>query len=304
MNFILLSDVHATSLQPRGRKDDYAETVMNKLDYVYSFAERKKAVVLQAGDYVDRPRDWLMLPRLISLLKTYESVKTYMVIGQHDMYMRTRTTEDFRSTTIGLLQEMELVNIVRTATVGGVGISGAGWEEDEVVPKIAANATHKKRILIIHAPISMNKETGISTLGAKTFAKKHLAFDVILCGDIHKSFFYHTEGTTIVNTGPLVRKEATRYNMLHEPHFYLYDSRTGKFQKKMVPCEESKDVISRDHIDREAEINGIMNQFMEAVEATTGVNSSDVLVNLYMYMKRIKVSKEVKFIIERIIDAS
>lgn len=299
MKLILLSDVHISSIQPMGRQDNYFDTGLMKLDHIYSYANSIGATVLQAGDLVDRPRDWLALPRLIALLKKYPDVETYMVVGQHDMYMRSRDSLDSKATTVGILNEMNLLKIIGVASHHEVGIYGAGWNEE--TPPI--NYRHDFKILIIHAPISMGKHPGISTLGAKNFAGKNNKFDVILCGDIHISFSITSRDTRILNTGSLLRKEANKYNFKHRPHFFVLDTDTGKLTKKYVPCDSAEDVLSRDHIERETQLNSIINEFVKGVEDTTGINQTDVLVNLYLYMDRIGVSSSVKEIIERIIDA-
>lgn len=301
MKLILLSDVHISSIQPMGRQDNYINTGLMKLDYIYSHANSIGATVLQAGDLVDRPRDWLLLPRLIALLKKYPDVDTYMVVGQHDMYMRSRDSIDSKATTVGILHEMNLLKIIGVASHHGVGIYGAGWNEE--IPPV--NRKHEWKILVVHSPISMDREAGISTRGARKFADQHMEFDVILCGDIHKSFstIITSHNTRILNTGSLLRKEATTYNFKHRPHFFVVDTDTGKFTKKYVPCDGAEDVLSRDHIERETQLNSIINEFVKGVEDTTGINQTDVLVNLYLYMDRIGVSSSVKEIIERIINA-
>ena len=147
----------------------------------------------------------------------------------------------------------------------------------------------------------MNKESHVSTTGAKAFAKKYKdRFDLIVCGDIHKSFKYTTGDTTILNTGSMLRKEATEYNYTHKPHFYIVNTRTRTIKKHIIPHADAEEVLLRDHLDRETEIQSIMDDFMEAVESAPEEVKIDVLSNLYELIKRTHVKKSVVKAIERI----
>lgn len=301
MKFIVLSDIHATGRQPIGRSDNYIMTCMAKLDYVYSFAKKQSATILQTGDFVDKTRDWLMVALLMELMKKHK-VKTFVVPGQHDMYFRNVEEHKVKSTTMGILREAELVTFLHQRVLHGVSLYGAGWKMD-IPEKSMYENENDYRVLIIHSSISMNKESHVSTTGAKAFAKKHKKrFDLIVCGDIHKAFKYTTGDTTILNTGPMLRKEATEYNYTHEPHFYMVNTNTRTIKKHIIPHAEAEEVLLRDHIDRETEIQSIMDDFMEAVESAPEEVKIDVLSNLYELIKRTNVKKSVVNVIERIID--
>lgn len=300
MKLILLSDIHATSKQPIGRSDNYIMTCMSKLDYVYSFAKNQSAVVLQTGDFVDRTRDWLMVALLMEMMKRHK-VKTYVITGQHDMYYRNVEENKIKSTTMGILREAGLINFLHQKVGNGVTLYGAGWKMD--VPEKSLYETEDDyRVLLIHSSISMNKESHVSTTGAKKFAKKYKdRFDLIVCGDIHKSFKYTTGDTTILNTGPMLRKEATEYNYSHEPHFYMVNTRTRKIKKHIIPHADAEEVLLREHIERESEIQSIMDDFMEAVESAPEEVKTDVLSTLYELMNQMETKRSVVDAIERII---
>lgn len=308
MKLIGLSDIHISSKQPIGRSDDYFMAGLLKLEYIYSKAHMMGARILQTGDYVDRTRDWFVLPMLVNLFKQYK-VKTYVVPGQHDMYYRNTEEKLIRATTMGILQETGFVKFINNAVVlstpeekHGTIIYGAGWKKD-IPKKSSLEKDDDYRILITHSSISMNKEPHVSITGAKSYAKKYKnRFDLIVCGDIHKAFKYTIDNCTIINTGPMLRKEATEYNFTHAPHFYVIDTIKKTLTKKYIPYASAEDVLLRDHIDREKEIKSIMDDLVEAIEDAPDEIKSDVLSNLYEYIKKIKASKNVVNVIERIID--
>lgn len=301
MKLIALSDIHATSRQPIGRSDNYLLTCMTKLDFIYSYASNIRATVIQTGDYVDKTRDWLMVALLMELLKKYQ-VKTYVIPGQHDMYYRNIEENKIRSTTMGILREAGLVTFLHQKVTPGVALYGAGWKRDIPEKSLYEKEVHY-RVLLIHSSIAMNQESHVSTIGAKKFLKKHKdRFDLIVCGDIHKSFKYSLGESTILNTGPILRKEANEYNLNHKPHFYVIDTRRRTIKKVEIPHVEGKRVLVRDHIDRETEIKDIMDDLVEAIESAPDEVGSDVLSNLYEYIKRIKAKQKVVNIIEGWID--
>jgi len=304
MKLVLLSDVHASSQQPIARKDKYLQSCMSKLHYVYKFAKKRKAHVLQTGDLFDRTRDWLLLTFMMDLFKKYKGVKTYAVEGQHDKYLRV---DGSPATTIGILVNIGYIKIVKSTLLSKkhVCLYGAGWNQ-KLPPVNPLVLPHDYNILITHAPIAVDRVKGVSVIGAKTYLKKHVdRFDLILCGDIHRSFNLKLGKTTIINTGPMMRKEATKYNFTHKPHFYLLDTKTRELTKKYIPVEDADEVLSRDHIEREREIGSIMSTFFDAVEEIDPDDPyrANLMENLYLYMAKINVNQNILEIIERKIDA-
>ena len=88
MKLVLLSDLHITSVIPIARKDDVLKTGLKKLEYVLKYASRHNAAILQAGDFCNKARDWVVLFELSKLLSKYQ-VPIYAIQGQHDYYYRS-----------------------------------------------------------------------------------------------------------------------------------------------------------------------------------------------------------------------
>jgi len=230
MKLLLLSDVHLSSKTPIGRLDDYRKTCLRKFEYVLKYARKINASVLQAGDLFDKPRDWFILLDIVQLLKRYNDVRFYTVFGQHDTYMYSIENRDY--TSMGVLAYNNLVYILDSTPLGTEHplIWGVSFNPDLKIPE-PANKNHKRdpQILVAHATISDQAlYPGQAYYSAKKFLQDYKAFDLILCADIHRHFYFSDKGRYLVNTGPMMRKEASHYNFSHEPCFYVYDTETKK----------------------------------------------------------------------------
>jgi len=62
MKFALLSDLHLLWQNPVARLDNLVEVQFDKLSHVLGWCGNNDAILLQAGDFNDRPRSWMGLP--------------------------------------------------------------------------------------------------------------------------------------------------------------------------------------------------------------------------------------------------
>jgi len=88
--------------------------------------------------------------------------------------------------------------------------------------------------------------------------KKFPEYDLILTGDNHQTFVAEYEGRKLVNPGSMMRMRTDQEN--HEPCVFLWDSNANEVEKILLPVE--KDVINRDHIDRQQERNGRVDAYV------------------------------------------
>lgn len=262
MRFILISDIHAKYKNSIGRTDDIGLAFETKLEYVFKYAQKHKCAILQAGDLNDKARNWDVLDFLIYLLRKY-SVDMFCVYGQHDLYMR-RDPNDSPSV-LSILQKTNLVHILGADQTGydGVDLYGASWGDEIPLPE----KTDKKKILVLHAPISKRKEyPGHDYTSPKYFLDKYHYFDLVLVGDVHKKIYCKHEDRFLVNTGPLLRVEATKYNMRHRPCFYIYNHKKHTITKKIIPHKPSKEILTREHISKKNISTKELEQFANTIK--------------------------------------
>jgi len=308
MKLLLLSDIHLSTETPMSRIDDFEKTQWDKLTYVFQRALQEDAVIVQAGDLCHQARNWKMCHRLAAFLSIWK-VPFYMVRGQHDTYMRSETSPSV----VLVLAKVGLVRLLDRSTV--VSVEGLGDKHPKIAlvgvefgknPPLPTPKTGP-RILIIHAPIADIPIPGMPEfVDAKKFADKHREYDLILCGDIHRHFCFQTKHNIILNTGPMVRREATEYNFSHQPCFYLYDTDSGELRKEIIPHAPAEQVMERKHLEMAKETEGMMVDFIARVRKTMEEESPgvDVNANFKRIMAKMDLPKTTKELILEVVDAT
>ena len=299
MKLLLLSDVHLSSKTPIGRLDDYRKTCLRKFEYVLKYAQKINAQIIQAGDLFDKPRDWFMLLDIIKLLKRYNR-SICCVFGQHDTYMYSIENREYTAMGV-LLQNQLAINLndsPLTINENNFTLYGTNFNPDLQIPK---PITKGLNILVAHATISdQSLYPGQQYYSAKKFLQDYKAFDLILCADIHRHFYFSDKGRYLVNTGPMMRKEASHYNFSHEPCFYVYDTETKKLSRGKIPCEPAKKVLSRKHIESTVEADTMLETFIAAVRDDKMEVGANLVDNIHKFLKKNKIDKTISNIIEEV----
>lgn len=283
MKLILLSDVHATSVNPRARSDNVLLASIRKLEYVFKYADEIGADILQAGDLTNSSRDILFLFKFISILRKYPNVKLHCIWGQHNQYCRNKNVP----TTLGILHRAGLINILNKTPYkpyDNFNIYGCSWKEKIITPK-----SKDFNILVIHAPITTKPLwQGHIYKEPERFMKSNPNFQLVLCGDIHREFIYKTkDGRIICNTGPMMRLEATEYNLKHKPKFFIYDTNKQTLKTKIIPHAESSQVMSAKHLEI-CENNDSLGNIYINTKQVEDMNIMKIIEQLIMASKKEK----------------
>lgn len=285
MKIAMLSDCHILIACPRARLDDAVVAAFNKMEFVLEHCDKIGAILLIAGDLTEKPRSWHLLPRILNQFSNYPDVRKYAVFGQHDVYMYSEEAKD--ATILGALYNAGLVKILSEnfIRIEKINLYGCSYGQD--IPKVENKK--EKNILVIHAPIADRAMfSNQNYIDARSFMKENKDYDIILCGDIHRSFCIGSkEGGTILNTGPMVRKTADGYNFTHKPFFYVYDTETEKLIDVDIPHLPAEQVLSRDHIDEIEEKEILRSKFTDSLSREVELDMSFVS-NLELFLRRRK----------------
>ncbi len=245
-----MSDLHLLNRKPDKRSDDILESQWEKLEYILVYCADHDGVLLQAGDMFDKPRDWNVLDRFISLVQEC-GVDIYSVYGQHDMYQRNTGVV----CNMSLLESLGFIKILDknlTSINPIVNVYGCSFGE---------KPENKDGILVIHAPITCaSLYPGMEYNDAKAFLKKYNKYQLILCGDIHIPFIYQDiKSRHIVNTGCMIRKTIKDD---FDPRFYVYDTKEKTIETVYIPCKPF-DEIFHSKIDNNTKI--ILEDFIKEI---------------------------------------
>lgn len=308
MKFVLLSDVHLVAKTPISRLDNTMVTGLNKLEHVFRFAFDNFAFIIQAGDLFDIPRSWYLLTKVTELFKKWSSSVTFFsVFGQHDTYKYSEGTR--YATMLGALQGAGLVTILNNTPVNphfGIDIYGTSYGSD--VPKIK-RVKDVKNILCIHKNISNRPTYTRHKYSDANLFLRNNKFDVIVCGDIHRKFKITLKNKSgkkryIVNTGPLIRRNAEAYMFKHKPGFFVYDTVGNDIEWCEVPHEPAEKILTTEHTKREQKVEESLTDLIDELNKhfkRTRVNFKEVMDVIF---KKYKIDNETQQLCMNIIDES
>lgn len=218
MKFILLSDFHITSKQPRSRIGNIIKDFKAKLRFIFKMAEDNNADILQAGDLFNSPRDISALYEFLKVRSKFSKIKIYSIFGQHDSYFRNQRVLN----NLSILEKANQIILLKNKPIqiNNINLYGCNWGDD--IPKPEKD---KFNILVIHKSINDKPLfPGHEYTNAISFLKNN-EFNLILTGDIHQKFIKSKYERIIVNTGPILRREFNEYNLSHKPQMFLFDTR-------------------------------------------------------------------------------
>lgn len=303
MKIILLSDIHLVVDRPVCRLDkDIVDTEFKKLDFVFNYAfENNIKAILQGGDLFDIKRSWELMPKITSFLSEYKSkgINLFCVRGQHDSYYHSMTNN---KTMMGTLISGRLVTLLNNTSpdnIKGCNVYGASYGEPVPSPRLATlNNLCDINILVIHKQILMHKlwKKQEDYDYAPDFLTENSDFDLIICGDAHQKFIFSNNKRFIVNTGCMLRLEASDNCINHKPCFATYDTDKKKIEWIEIPHAPASKIISDAHLLRKKEIDHNFEEFIEKIKASNGANSLSFGRNLKLFFKRNNTPDHIKAI--------
>jgi len=251
---ILVSDLHLTESTPVSRTDDYVAAQMKKLAFIKELSERHNhCPVLCAGDVFDH---WKASPWLLAMAYTYLPRPFVTVAGQHDLPMHS--LEEYNRSGLSLLetvceeQKRNSFTVLRAGdqvTVNGLNVLGYSFGT------LGARHSYEqpqrgRSVVILHELTWLRSRPpwakGTGHVSRDLIGQFEGAFDLILTGDNHESFFAREDHTCLVNPGSMMRINADQAD--HKPRCFLYYAQRN--QVKMVDLPIEKDVHDRTHLDR------------------------------------------------------
>jgi len=297
MKLVMVSDIHLRPDNPVGRLDYLPDVQWNKLREVFEIARRVEAAgIIQSGDLFHKPRSWATLYWILELFAEYRDVRWYGVRGQHDVYMNETSSEGTNFgilTKVGAIRELDSRAHYIEGRDGLVALYGSSWGQE--VPEIKDK--RDVNILVTHRSISDEELVGVQTTSASRFLRLH-RFDLILCGDIHRAFVVNTGKRVLVNTGPMLRFEATDYNFKHIPHVMIYDVYENTLERIDLTCDPSEKVLSRVHLDIAQDTRDRLAEFVGGVQTEFSPEVS-FKENLLLFYKENNVSESVRLRIQK-----
>lgn len=241
MRFIYFTDVHYGA-NPVCRKDDYNESILNKLKYIIDYAcEHEISLFVCGGDLFDRPhQNYSQLIDLLYVIK-FSGIKWIINRGNptHDGIVENSPLTLFASMDSNIITsddkhscELEYSRFIFCPNSVDV---------DKFIPENVLYDTHN---FILTHHILVDKPVPYKHYLCKDFAEK-INFDcVVFIADYHPKqgeiVYTNSNGNTIrfISPGSICRRKYTKDNIEKIPQFVVFDTDSGECEFVDIPCEK------------------------------------------------------------------
>ncbi|MCF8010587.1 MAG: metallophosphoesterase [Clostridiales bacterium] len=265
MKLLFLTDTHIRGNTPRGRTDNFPETVANKLKEVAGLAEEHGVdAIIHGGDLFDSPGPSLAVSRQFLSIFSKMPAPVYIIAGNHDLFGQNPAT--IHRTMLGLAVELGCFHLLDPGVPcylrsGNIVIQLTGQhfhydidkrnpELDYAVSSLSCDAAvHVVHGMLLERPFHPDvAHTLIESIADKTEA------DFTLSGHAHLGFRDIKWGEKyFINPGALVRTSALKEEMKRIPSIVIIDFSKTPPQYKKIPLESAlpgSQVLNRDHIEQ------------------------------------------------------
>lgn len=247
--FVLnISDTHLTGKNPVCRLDDLVALQYNKWDEIVELANEYNTPIIHTGDVFNVP---VIANSLLSKLgDTLERLNNplYFVWGNHDLQYHSIDMWD--RTSLGVLwsNNVNVKHISEFYKDYNIKLDYCDW--DQPIETTGSN------ILISHKAVVLEKMLGKNSWIAddESFATiiDHTPalhkYKLIICGHWHLRYTQYYKNTTIINSGPIIRRTVVEREI---PGGTFIDLKSSKAETITLKIAKNSDkVMSRRHLDK------------------------------------------------------
>lgn len=251
------TDLHLRGQTPSGRKDDYPQAILNKLEFCLKHASECD-FALFGGDFCHSYKltSDSIKERAIALFDQYLKVPMFYTWGQHDLLGYDYETR-YESTNGFILRQalrkegksIEEIPVDKDLIIEHSGIKiglvscPSGFESIKWSKRISRRRSDEIdiRIALVHDLLTTDDNQWFLTnyKDFETGTKEKPGFDLVLCGDLHQGFAPATNdaGTLFLNPGALARTSKSLSDIARPIRAVdiIIDSETKKFEYEFWP---------------------------------------------------------------------
>lgn len=283
MKFIVTGDWHFRGTNPRARMDDYQEALTHKIYEIFNLAQEHEAeAIIVPGDVFDSPGTTLGTIADLAYLLQQAPCKVLAVHGNHDIW-GSNPGSKYR-TPFGLLAKVELLwDLEQEPYKNGkipvdVLITGDGYNTEtdtetgmsQFNPYDSADGIAGISIHVVHSML-MQKPPGFD-MRHTLIRDVRTTAQVIISGHEHLGFGIkrREDGVLFINPGALCRLAANPAEMERQVQVAVLEVENGGAEAFLVPLQSARpgyEVLSRDHLEQEAEREERINRFLGLLAA-------------------------------------
>lgn len=255
---IATSDWHITAERPRSRLKGYQEQQYNKVEFILELARKNNAVLLNAGDIFDRPREpRSLVAKYLKLFSKYldDMYPHCACAGQHDQSFQSMNLSD---TSIGLLYAADFLATV-DSNFWHVMQEGPLDDHEELVTQdihckdwgdesmFDVTGTLVAHFCVTEKPIDFIDYS----LTATEFLEKTKARTVVT-GDYHKTHTKKIGDRLLINPGSIMRNASDTIS--REPSVFLVDIEHNEIVDQIsIPVKPPEEVFDMKVIEQAQE---------------------------------------------------
>jgi DNA repair exonuclease SbcCD nuclease subunit len=217
---LCIGDPHLAARAPGFRKDEYAQTVLDKIRWCVAYARQHRLLVVLLGDLFHHPRDisnWL----LVELISLFAGAPAYAVAGNHDCHENALTSDD----TLSVLAAAGAVRLLDRSPWHGqingcdVIVGGTSWGQPlpkkfERSPYVGGEGRPSWVFWVTHHDVRF---PGYEDAGRHD-CREIPGVDLVVNGHIHRHLPEVTCGrTTWMNPGNICRVSRGESTRNHAP---------------------------------------------------------------------------------------
>lgn len=306
-NNIITADWHLTGDRPICRTDDYWEIQWEKIEFINKLQKKYEIPILLAGDLFDK---WKVPPRLESYAIYNLPDDIIAIPGQHDL--KNHNLNLINETSFNVLISAGRINREDNNWISFKGqCHGTIRKCYDNIPTIplfyyihtypygipikplkndSSRQKGARNIAIVHQFTYIGRTwPGNTASNARKLLRSLPGYDLIVCGDNHKTFVVEEDGRLLVNPGSLMRMDADQID--HKPCVFLYYAKDNHVEPVYIPIE--KGVINRDHLIKKEEKDKRIQAFVERVKNQKNLGLS-FRKNLEKYFRDNETDKQVE----------
>lgn len=262
MKILCCGDQHWTTKSPKNRKDDYFQTVLDKLRQEVAIAKKESCqCMLFPGDLFDSFREnHLLVQEVMKILQQF-TWPIIAVAGQHDQQFHN---SDLKGTPLHTLETARLLMIAGSEPIcltNGVAVYGSSWKCE--IPEITT--PERLNILVLHKMI-VDEKLWAQQEG-HTWANHFLissGYDLIVSGDNHHGFTTSKGKKHLINMGSMMRSTIAQID--HVPAVSMYDTDLRQFKVIPLNIKPIEDVMQLEKVEKEKERNEKLDAFVASLK--------------------------------------
>lgn len=299
-----LSDIHLRSDRPRCRRDgSWRKTQEEQLDISYQEAERRQVeAMLIPGDLFHRSReeDWLV-SLFIQVVSRHDSIRTYIMPGQHDLPRHSWNLMD--NSSFGILWNVASEHPLLCQMWQRFDFCRYGEEKP-------LDGDSETEILLLHrlvTPPGKDLPFQDNAIAADALLRKYPRYRYIVAGDYHHGFTYEENGRYVIVPGCMNRQASDMID--YQPCWVFADTRGNIVER--IPIPDDIELITDEFVRKQEQRELNLRAFIESIPLYKEINqnqegikkpSLDFEQNVLTAKDRVKldpsVSEEVDHIME------